>query len=156
MPSTQPGGIEEELWEMESDLPSLANQAALELDNQLLRRGTGFEAVKRLATRLTSDGITGQGPIYPTGGYDPITIGAVSRAIDELIPNAAKRPEKLSEALELAAEKTKRLTQVAKDPNSVRPQDLEELRQYCLALSESASQSEWPPDENDPRHRFGR
>src|SRR5207249_1325417 len=61
-------------------------------------------------------------PIYPTGGYDPITIGAVSRAIDELIPNAAKRPEKLSEALELAAEKTKRLTQVAKDPNSVRPQ----------------------------------
>lgn len=148
------GDFEEELWELEDDLPSLANQAAIELDNLLLGRDTGFEAVQRLASRLAADVANGDDSASTAVHYDPITLSVVNRAIDEW--NPATRPEKISDVVKYVEQLTKRLEGAAKSPQSASREELEELRDHCVVLSESASVSGRPPFDNDPRYPFGR
>lgn len=139
---------------MEGDLPSLSNQAAIELDDYLLNRSRGFEAVIRLASRLASNAPQGIGSAPATTHFDPLTIGVVSRAIDELIMNPAERPQQIAQVVQFAAELADRLRRVSETPTIFSREELETMRHECLVLSESASGSESPLDESDPRHRF--
>jgi hypothetical protein len=156
MSSPPTGEFEDEVWEMESDLPSLANQAAIELDNYILGYSKNFKAVKRLATLLKA-GATNTGTSDTAGAhYDPITMGVVGKAIDELVSEPGQRPKNFSEMVAFAANMADQLLNVAKKPKSFSAEALAKLRDRCLVLSENASETELPPDEHDPRHRFRR
>jgi hypothetical protein len=156
MPSAPKSPFEDEIWEMESDFPSLANQAAIELDNYRLKKSAGFEAVRRLSAKLASDLAADEGPASAGGQYDPITIGIISRAIDELVSDPGERPTQVKEVAQYATRLAEQLRQAADNPESLSQENLADLRDKCLVLSESAAEHEWPPDENDPRHRFRR
>src|SRR5437879_13145023 len=88
---------------LESDLPSLANQAAIELDNLVLKRPVQLDAVRRLASRISEAVVNVAEPGSPSSLLDVRTAVVINKAIVE-----STGP--LNQTLAALLEKTKELT----------------------------------------------
>ncbi len=124
--------------ELESDLPSLASQAAVELDNLSLGRGKNLSAVKTLAEKLSQSVTEVDEPSSRSSLLDPVAAVAVSRAIGDLGDSA--QPKQLNDLLSRAGDLTRQLRALAEDATA--DADIPTLRSFCVALSRHASAAE--------------
>lgn len=117
---------------LEPGLSFLASQAAIELDNLLLRRPTGLEAVQTLGQRLNAATEPVQGSAERRTLMDAPTVSILSSAI------SASRSQDVRTLAELADESWKMANelQVAKD--SADRQAITKLRSFCVFLSQNA------------------
>ena len=156
-PHASTAELDEKVIELENDLPSIACQAAIELDDLILGRDQSSESIRRLIDRL-SEAIPTSGRTT-TSGYlvDPTAAVVVNRAISEagLVQPASKFAELVRDTEEL----TEQLRQVVANPESVRDagQDsLRKLRTFCVALSRHASAERRRNRERVPQHPYRR
>lgn len=159
MRSVQEGASEEAmLWELESDLPSLASQAAIELDNLILGRSSQVEAIRRLALRIGESVERDAEPASALSRLDPKTVVVIKRAIDD----ALRLNAPLTTVDELVHETGKireRLERVSQNPQALQQHGIDSLKQmraFCLALSRRASAHEQSMDDRKPPHPFRR
>src|ERR1700676_1363601 len=85
-----------------SDLPLLAARAALELDNQLLKKPVSFENVRLLAKRLHESTNASPGGADPKFIANPATSDVIIRAIEALQPQMRSIQEAATEAWRIA------------------------------------------------------
>lgn len=145
------------LMEIEEDLPWLACRAALELDNLILDRHKGFDAVpkliKRIATPLFPEIETKESSEQQAAYLDPTAMVMVHRAIEvseltlgRILLEGKQRPiTRVNELLANTKEIVALLNSVVDTPEKCREnqkQELENMRSFCLALSKSASARE--------------
>jgi hypothetical protein len=126
------------LDELENDLPSIAAQAALELDHLSLGRPIGFSATQRLV-ELISHAVTDvPEPTSPSSLLNPSTAVALGKAIDETLYAGQARTSRLPELIKQAGRFKDRLAAVVQDPSAATAAEKEELRNVCVALSRQA------------------
>lgn len=136
-----------------TDLPSLACEAAVEIDNLARGRNGDLSAVRALADTITKS-VTVDQPSSPASLLNPTTAVVLRRAIGAV--TGAGQPRKLDELLSKASEIAASLRSVAATPETPpMPRTLEELRAFCVALSNSAAAARRPPIER-PEHPFRR
>ena len=144
------------LMELEGDVPSLANQAATELDNIILGRGDQVAAIRRLALLLRSE-LTAPGT--PTTRRMPVkatTLVVMNRAMSEA--NIGAPAKNVGDVVEQVGQVVDLLEKVATGPAKFKqdnPGEAERLRSFCLAYSRSTSASQRTRDDR-PRHPFRR
>jgi hypothetical protein len=126
-------------YDLESDLPSLASQAAIELDNYILHHETNLRAAKRLAAKLANSVTSVYEPASSSSLLDPATTVALSRAFREL--GGPTQPTHLTDLLAKASE----LTESLQKPEGRPDEELRVLRSFCIALSRQASTLERSP-----------
>ena len=133
---------------LDPELSFIASQAAIELDNLLLRKSSKFTAVAQLAKYLrgSSNGVSGSNPSFNT--MDPQTIDVVSRAIDASGEDSIKTLEDLrNHAGRLATE----LTDMK---GSSEDGVIERLRSFCVSLSQVATAQRQTIMDMHPSHPF--
>lgn len=124
--------------DLDSDLPSVASQAAIELDNLLLERALELTAVARLAEMIRAVAPPAEHPLQ----IQHLDIGstlAVNRAAARFAGAAA--PTRLSELLPRVQAFAQRLSDLAgpaTERNKVEG-DVRELKAFCLELSRQAA-----------------
>jgi hypothetical protein len=116
------------------NLPLLASQAAIELDNLILSKSTELSATRQLGTLLSKSFGVEQGVPSIHSLSDPGTMTVVSRALLSSITGAQVRT--VSDLAREAAQVAVKLrdTGVTADRES-----LEFARAFCVALSECAA-----------------
>ncbi|MGO8744833.1 MAG: hypothetical protein ACLQNE_02480 [Thermoguttaceae bacterium] len=113
-------------------LSFLASQAAVELDNLLLDKGTELEAVRKLGIRLEesmeSSAETGERRTF----LDAPTVSVLTEAITQSSPQAVQSlADLVKEAWQMATDL--RGTEPTSDKSALR-----RLRSFCLFLSQNA------------------
>lgn len=158
-PSAQASALydDAELWELESDLPSMASLAAIELDRLALKRETDLQGVTRLIELINSSITSVTEPASPSSQLNPSTAIAVNQAIadSKFSSWSAQLADLLSEANKI----TSLLDEVCHSPNQFRessPEMLKQIRNFCLALSRRALASEHALIDFRPEHPFRR
>jgi hypothetical protein len=133
--------------ELEMDLASLASQAAIDLDDLLLGRRKELTAVKVLAEKIAASLPLGQ-------TMDATTAVAVQRALIETpgLPQTTTVNELVNSAAELTARLSKL---VAKPEPKENPDEVKQLRSFCVALSRSSTALQGSPYDR-PEHPFRR
>lgn len=141
---------------LQEDLPSLACDAAIELDN--LRRGhsTQLRAIRQLAAKVQNSMTEIQDAASPSSLFNPtaavVMSGAISdsqgtqpiRGLDELMGATRKVKDQLDKLLKTSP------------PSSVDAVELREIQGFCLALSKRASSLSHPRHREEPQHPFRR
>jgi hypothetical protein len=144
-------------WELESDLASVANQAAIELDNLLIgRKSVNLEAVTRLEALLGESVTKVEEPQAASSGLNPATAVVLHLAIND---SAFEHVSKLHELLTRAKEITGLFNQLTSDPNDFSRQHrqiIEQMRNFCVALSKRAGAASHFTFEERPSHPFRR
>ena len=137
---------------LENDLPSLANQAAIELDTMVLGGPVRLEAVRQLASQISRTVTDVNDPGSPSSLLNVRTAVLVNRAIGEAAVGPANST--LDELLKRTKEVTGAL--LALDQvHHVSAAELARLRNFCVALSRHALAREVTPDDR-PQHPFRR
>lgn len=133
---------------LDPDLPMLSAQAAMELDNYRSSGLASFEAVKSLSQRLKNSFT----PTVPRKALlDSGTVTLVGRAFHStLLAGKEFTVDQLSDELWEMAE---RLEKVESDPAH---EPIEEIRDFCVALSECAASCRQAFHELRPAHPFRR
>ncbi len=142
-------------WQLESDLASLACQAAIELDNLVLGRATTFPSVGRLVAAIAESVPEDDDPGSPSSSLDATAALALNRAISEVIPGSA--PTHVTDLVRRVAGITQQLSELVSNPGHSRvnrASELKQMRSLCLALSKHASASMPSPEERTPEHPF--
>ena len=142
-------------WRLESDLASLACQAAIELDNLILDRPTAFESASRLVSAITESVPENSDPFSPNSLLDPTVVLIVNRAIGDAIPG--EPPTRVDDLVRCAARLMQELSDLIADPGRSRANRLPELKQMrllCLALSKCAAAAMLSPEDRFPEHPF--
>lgn len=142
-------------WQLENDLPSVACQAAIELDNLIIGRSIGLEAAKRLSSIISQSLPSRSEACTQQCWFDPTTAVAMHRAItDTQVPL-----ESFEELLRKTGEILGDLGKLGDDPNAFKAQGAKTLpmmRAFCLALSKHASALQQSFDDQMPDHPFRR
>ena len=125
---------EEILSALDPDLPLLASQAAIELDNFIRSKGTEFSATKRLALLLSRSFETMQGLPAHSSLADPATVSLVSRAF-----HIAQWAGPVRTVNELASEAWKVATKLENTSIEADPGSLKGVRAFCAALAECSA-----------------
>ena len=112
------------------DLASLASQAAIALDDLVLERAADLSAVKVLADSIKSD-------LGEQASMDLRTAVALQHAL--IAVPGGKRSRTVPELLSNAGEFVTRLLRVSENGHSKDVEELEKLRDLCVALSRSAT-----------------
>ena len=139
------------------DLPSVACQAAIELDNLILGRGTSLLGVVELSNRLTEEVPNVPDLNSPLSLVDPSTVVALYGTLQEAciigssgdIADLTRRTEEI----------VLRLKTVNDDPQAARSADLggvRKLKEFCLILSRRAAAAGGDLDEARPPHPYRR
>src|SRR5262245_18402821 len=118
------------------DLPSVACQAAIELDTLLLGRTKDLPSVAELSRRLSEEVPPVLDLNSPLSLVDPSTVVALHGTIEE--SRLAAPSDDIIVLTQDAGEIVRRLKAVSDDPAAARASDLEELRklkEFCLILS---------------------
>lgn len=144
--SGSPRAGSEDFSEAESDIPSLACNAAIELHGLLLGEQQKFLSVRSLADRISSSLLPsssaksnqgGRSHLYPK---DPTVRVVVRQAIaDTHFPS--KPPESVEELLSQAEDIIGRLRKAlvyTEDEPSLNDSELSDMITFCLALSKKA------------------
>ncbi len=155
MSSAPTGDSEDDVWGLEGDLPSLACQAAIELDHLTRNRNGNLPAVRQLASRLSADASEEDA----SSPHVPVAVGVMRRAIADSGLAYPKPLKKVAEILGYTGEIARRLQTLADSAAQAGGGDVteaENLRDYCLALSRIAAATEPPLYKKDPHSPTGR
>src|SRR5262245_44387035 len=139
------------------DLPSVACQAALELDNLILGRTSTIPTVAELSARLSEEVPEVPDLNSPLSLVDPSTVVALHGTIQET--RLAVPSDDIVVLTRQAVEIARRLKAASDDPEGARTRDLEELRklkEFCLILSKRSAAASGDPDEARPPHPYRR
>lgn len=139
------------------DLPTLACNAAIELDNLLLQRTERLPAVRRLSERLTEEVPELIDLASPLSLVDPSTVVALHGTLQE--SQISSPSDQLSDLTRQAGEIVRRLKATSEDPRTARARDeggLRQLREFCLIFSRRAAATSRDPEESRPQHPFRR
>jgi hypothetical protein len=128
------------------DLPLLACEAAVELDNLILSQSTGLEAVRCLASAI-SDAVDVPEPAKPSSLLDAATAVALHRAMGNVAT--------LDELLQRTKAMTARLLAATPEQLAGREEEWKLLRSFCLALSQHAAALRQTPEDTS-RHPLRR
>ncbi|MBM4327003.1 MAG: hypothetical protein FJ118_07550 [Deltaproteobacteria bacterium] len=139
----------QELRVLDADLPFLAVEAAIDIDNLLSNSGKDLKAMRKLADRLTKSVDKPNGT--PRSLMDPATLTVLGEALAqagttetlEKVDDLLLRAEKISQVLS-SEDPTKNLT------------ELKEARAFCLALSREAAAYRNSLSDLRPSHPFRR
>lgn len=128
MMMTAPNAVGKGLRALDADLPFLAAEAAVDIDNLLTDGGTLSESVLRLAELLRQSVDVGTGST-PKSLMDPATLSVLGEAIE-----LAQRPSEFTTTTLLveAAKIAEELSAVGREHP---PAALESARDFCVALS---------------------
>jgi hypothetical protein len=152
--NVDPGFISARLGQ---DLPSVACQAAIELDNLILGRTNNLPSVAELSVRLSEE----VPPVCDLNSHlslvDPSTVVALHGTIQE--SRLAAPSDNIVDLTRQAGEIVRRLKAVSDDPAAARTSGLEELqklKEFCLILSRRSAAATGDPDESRPPHPYRR
>ncbi len=132
-------------FEFGEDLPSLACDAAIELDNLILKRSKKLESVNRLITTISEAGLVRNHDEEGVIGFryidviDPLMALVLNGAIGDSKFSISK--ETVQELLGEAKKLTMKLKNIVSDPEKASGEEIEEtkrLKSFCLALSKRA------------------
>ena len=135
---------------LDPELPMLAAQAAMELDNYKSSGDVDFAAVKRLSQRLNNSFQSGT-TMPRIALLDSSTVSLIGRAF-----NSSSWAGKVSTVEQLSQELwdvAQRLEKVEAAPDQ---QPVEKIRDFCVALSECASSYRQAFHDLRPSHPFRR
>src|SRR6266542_1183899 len=116
-----------------SDLPSIACQAALELDNLLLGRANALPSVRELSARLTEEVPALPDLASPLSLIDPSTVVVLHGTFQE--SQITTPSDNIEDLTRQAGEIVRRLKAASDDPPAARASDkegLRQLKQFCL------------------------
>lgn len=134
----------------DADLPILAAQAAIELDNLRRNRSVELNAVRTITLRLTN-ALSANGEDKDRAILDSSTAAIVGRAFD-----SAAWPHAVTSTDQLMNE-TRALAQKLNDLNpETGGQGLETMRNFFVALSKCATAYRQSIHDQIPLHRFRR
>ncbi len=139
------------------DLPSVACQAAMELDNLILGRNSSLRGVAELSNRLTEEVPDVPDLNSPLSLVDPSTVVALHGTLQEACITGPS--DNITDLTRRAGEIVQRLKTVSADPQAARSADLEGLRKlkdFCLILSRRAAAASGDPEEARPPHPYRR
>jgi len=134
---------------LDPDLPMLAAQAAMELESFNSTGEVSFDAVRQLSLRLKNSFSLPSNA--PRALLDSSTVSLIGRALNSYLPT-----EKVSTLDQLSSELwdvAERLDKVVVDPTH---QPIEDIRDFCVALSECAASYRQAFYELRPTHPFRR
>lgn len=152
--SVEPAG--EVLWEFPFNLSDVASRAAVELDNLLLGKSRDLQATTDLIEYITDSIPENANSVKSGTGLDTTTVIVLNRAIGD----SSVAAHTVSTVADLATEIHKILRQLEdfksnrNDSEKVVDEKLVKLRDFCLALSKSASLQEMPSRDLEPQHPF--
>jgi hypothetical protein len=137
---------------LDPELPMLAAQAAMELDNYKSSGDTDFDAVKILSQRLNNSFQNGGAAAVPRKALlDSSTVSLLGRAL-----NYSSQAEKVSTIDQLDKELWDLAQRLAKVEAAPADQPIEKIRDFCVALSECASSYRQAFHDLRPSHPFRR
>jgi hypothetical protein len=139
------------------DLPSVACQAAIELDNLILGRTTHLPSVAELSGRLSEEVPNVPDLNSPLSLVDPSTVVALRGTFQESRFSAPS--DDIGDLTRQAEEIVRRLKAASEDPQSARASDLEglkKLKECCLILSRRSAAASGDPEESRPPHPYRR
>jgi C4-dicarboxylate-specific signal transduction histidine kinase len=145
-------------WELETSLPSLASQAAAELDNLLLGKSNQVDALRRLSAQIAESIVNVDQPDAPGSLIDPSAVVVMHRAIGETNTTGV-RMTTIHDLIHEATRITQGLESIGRDPEGTKSQAvsvIEKMRDFCLVLSRLASAHEQSVLERRPSHPFRR
>jgi hypothetical protein len=136
------------------DLPTLACEAAIEIDDLVRGRGSDLTAVRLLAATI-ADSVRLEELTSPASLLYPATAIMLRRAIGS-VPGAGE-PRKLDELLNTAGEYVKSLRKLGAEGMTTSPpsEELATLRALCVALSTHAGTAHRSPFDR-PHHPLRR
>lgn len=116
------------------DLPLLACQAAIELDNYILGKSSELNAVNRLGRVLRDSIGTAEGATLEETFLDPSTVAVMTRALD-----ASRWSKDLRTIKELIQEAAHIANNLESPSTDSAKHVLEKMREFCATLSICAS-----------------
>lgn len=149
--------VSELVSELETDFPTVACDAAIELDKLSLDGETDLSAVHELVRRI-KESIPDEQQLPPASSLINSPTKAVvfwSAISDSLDQNLTKIDELVSEARKIA----QCLSKLLDDPESFKnscPKDVQRMSSFCLALSKRASASKRARKETKPENPYRR
>lgn len=136
---------------LDTDLPILASEAAIDIQNILSNISVDLTAIRRLAQRLKNSIEADNAGGSPHSLMDPATLSVLSEAMVQSVEGFASQSveDLLREAFKIAGELS------IGDPKSNRP-SLEQARDFCVALSRAAMAYHKSIRDLSPSHPFRR
>ena len=134
---------------IESDLPSLASRAAIELDNIIIEQEGELKAISRLAENIERSCSGTRATTHPVLLCDPSIAVVLNYAFADSEIVGGKLTT-VDELLVQAKEIGSSLRSILADPVGFRQRDLrrlEQMRAFCVALSRRASAYEQSMDD---------
>ena len=138
-----------------TDLPSVACNAAIELDNLLLGLTTDLPSVRELCDKLTEEVPNVSDLASPRSLVDPSTVVVIHRVLRE--SQMGGLSDEIDELTRQAAEIVRKLQAVIGDPSgsrSTNEEGVKKLKMFCLLLSKRASGAK--KSAREPKHPYRR
>ena len=136
---------------LDNDLPFLATEAAIDIDNLLSNRSKEFAAIKRLAEQLRNSIEISAAGEPPRSLMDPATLTVLGEAV------ARASGEQYSKKVEdLLAAAAKISVELSSDDPIKNIKELERARDFCIALSTSVVAYHKSISDLSPQHPFRR
>jgi len=140
------------LCALDPNLPFLASEAAVDIDNLLSDRPPrDLAAMRRLAERLKNsvEKDTADGPLRSL--MDPATLTVLGEAMGDAV-----RSQSLQTVEDLLEEAGKIAVSLSKEDPKENPQELEQARNFCVALSRAVMTYHKSIRDLRPSHPFRR
>ncbi len=136
---------------LDPDLPFLASEAAIDIDNLLSNRSKELTAIRRLASRLNNSIKldTAGGP--PRSLMDPAMLTVLGEAMGEALKN-----QSLQTVEDLLDEATKIAKVLSSEDLSQSPVESKQARDFCVALSRAVMVYHKSIRDLRPSHPFRR
>lgn len=137
---------------LDPDLPFLASEAAIDIDNLLSNRSEDLTAIRRLAERLNNSIEMGTAGSPPRSLMDPATLTVVGEAVAEALRRESS--QKVEDLLREAAKIAMSLSSYDSTKNN--KIELELARDFCVALSRAVVAYRRSISDLRPPHPFRR
>ena len=142
---------DEGLSALDPDLPFLASEAAVDIDNLLAQRREDFTAIHRLARRLRNSIESGTAGGPPRSLMDPATLTVLGEAISQSGGTSAS-----PRIADLLAHAEYIANALSHESLSLDKKELERVRDFCIALSDAAAAYRKSIHDLRPSHPFRR
>jgi len=130
----EPSQSDQSLRALDPNLPFLASEAAVDIENLLAHRCEDLKAIRTLANRLKNSIEAGTvGSPHLRSLMDPATLTILNEAVAEVFKSASL--QRVEDLLGEAAKMASLLSSA--DPKNISA-DLEKARDFCVALSRAA------------------
>ena len=150
-PAIVPAKSDQKLRALDPNLPSLASEAAIDIDNLLSGGPQDLRAIQKLAERLKNTIELTDTADPPRSLMDPATLIILGEAIGE-----ATKDRSLSKVEDLLKEASKISESLSRDDLEENPAELKQARDFCIALSRAAMAYHKSISDLRPSHPFRR